>query len=784
MSNVIVFDLDGVITSERAYWDAAGLVIHELLYSPRYWNITGTTSYIPVTSAEESRRISRATFPQEVIIGLKARSVNSNWDTCYVGMCVCLIALLAELRDCSMLLPLQPWDEEWTALFRRQLAVQRGYKALDPAVFQRLNGDIFRGVIGLDLINRFDAYASAELGQPVEGVFGHYSSSWKFCTDLFQAWYLGDELYTSSYDHTPAQEGKAGCIRFEQPLLPIEGLRATLEGLRARGYTLGVATGRPGQEAILPLKNYGLYDYFDEQRIVTHTEVARAEAMLRARGDETSLVKPHPYQFVRAADPAYLPGMPLPARGSFIVVGDTPGDVLGAHAANALMIAVLTGAITPEARSSLERSQPDFLIEDVTLMVALLEQIEDLGTIQRMQFQEKARAELLLQRWFMRHMNLSVERVTLVPKPVSLNSFNGFYAVDGEEYFFKTHVEEQGILQEYYHAELLSKARYNVVQPLRTLHERDRQMVVYPVVHWPVMFDLMRAIETGQAEQAQADTLIAAEKRECERLLSIYEETLASSAAWEHAHAPVHQLFWHRLIGGRYRQFYVGKQVPLPGQGDNQEVSTVAFNELLRYRWVVNGTPVDKYYSTLGELIERAKVVLHPERAGATVIGHGDAHFGNVFLEEQHRYLYFDPAFAGRHSPLLDIVKPFFHNVFASWMYFAFDIAQQLALSVALYDKTVYIEHDFTPAAIRQAVLDTKIESLLKPLIALQRSRGVLPADWADIVRMALMCCPLLTMNLLDSERIPTTIGWLGLSQVMQMGNFPLFGEDVHDRSY
>ena len=779
MSNVIVFDLDGVITSEQAYWDTAGLVIHELLYSPRYWNISGATSYVPITSAEESRRISRATFPQEVIVGLKARSVNSNWDTCYVGMCVCLVALLAELRDCSMLLPLQPWDEEWTALFRRQLAVQRGYKALDPAVYERLHDDVFRGVSGLDLINHFDAYASAVLGQPVEGVFGRYSSSWKFCADLFQEWYLGDELYTSNYGHAPAQEGKAGCIRFEQPLLPIERLRATLEGLRARGYTLGVATGRPGQEAILPLKNYGLYDYFDEQRIVTHAEVARAEAMLHARGDETSLVKPHPYQFVRAADPAYQPGMPLPARGSFIVVGDTPSDVQGAHAANALAIAVLTGATTPEARSLLERSQPDFLIEDVTFMVALLEQIEDLGTIQRMQFQEKARAEFLLQRWFMRHMNLSVERVTLVPKPVSLNSFNGFYEVDGEEYFFKTHVEEQGILQEYYHAELLSKARYNVVQPLHTLHERDRQMVVYPVVRWPVMFDLMRAVETGQAEQVQADTLIAAEKRECERLLSIYEETLASSAAREHALAPVHQLFWHRLTGGRYRQFYVGKVVPLPGQGDNQAASTIAFNELLRFRWVVNGTPVDRYYSTLGELIERAKVVLHPERAGATVIGHGDAHFGNVFLEEQQRYLYFDPAFAGRHSPLLDIVKPFFHNVFATWMYFAFDIAQQLALSVALYDETVYIEHDFVPAAIRQAMLDTKIEFLLKPLVALLHSRGVLPADWADIVRTALMCCPLLTMNLLDGERIPTTIGWLGLSQVMQMGNFPLFGEDA-----
>ena len=42
VNDVIVFDLDGVITSEEAYWITAGLVLHELLFSPRYWNIAGT----------------------------------------------------------------------------------------------------------------------------------------------------------------------------------------------------------------------------------------------------------------------------------------------------------------------------------------------------------------------------------------------------------------------------------------------------------------------------------------------------------------------------------------------------------------------------------------------------------------------------------------------------------------------------------------------------------------------------------------------------------------------
>src|SRR5258708_16071509 len=80
MSNLIIFDLDGVITSEEAYWDAAGLTLHELMYSPRYWGLGAGSEYHPATTARESRRVSRAIFPETEILTLKARAINSNWD--------------------------------------------------------------------------------------------------------------------------------------------------------------------------------------------------------------------------------------------------------------------------------------------------------------------------------------------------------------------------------------------------------------------------------------------------------------------------------------------------------------------------------------------------------------------------------------------------------------------------------------------------------------------------------------------------------------------------------
>src|SRR6266513_317834 len=159
------------------------------------------------------------------------------------------------------------------------------------------------------------------------------------------------------------------------------------------------------------------------------------------------LSKPHPFPFLAAKGKNHTDNENK--SHGFVVVGDSTSDILGGRAAGAITVAVMTGARTFEARTLLAQSNPDFTIEDVTKLPDLLEHLDSLVTIQHMQFQEREKAELLLQRWLARHMNVLAESVTLTPKAVSLNSFNGFYRSDGEEYFFKTHIEEQGILEEY-----------------------------------------------------------------------------------------------------------------------------------------------------------------------------------------------------------------------------------------------------------------------------------------------------------------------------------------------
>ena len=78
--------------------------------------------------------------------------------------------------------------------------------------------------------------------------------------------------------------------------------------------------------------------------------------------------------------------------------------------------------------------------------------------IQRLQFEAKADAEALLAAFVNETFpTLKVVSVQLRPQATSLNSFNGFLTLaDRSQLFFKTHVEQDNVISEYYNAEMLA----------------------------------------------------------------------------------------------------------------------------------------------------------------------------------------------------------------------------------------------------------------------------------------------------------------------------------------
>ncbi len=384
-----------------------------------------------------------------------------------------------------------------------------------------------------------------------------------------------------------------------------------------------------------------------------------------------------------------------------------------------------------------------------------------LQQVQELQFHDKGAAEALLLNFLRELFPLDVQSVMLRPLAVSLNSFNGFMQLgDGRRLFFKTHTEPDGVIGEYYNAAQLASAGYPVLQPIYSSTEAGKQLLIYEVIEDPSVFDLAWDIENSRSELLPQ--LTQAQNAADDHLLNIYRQTLAWQNADDAASVPIHQLFYHRLAGGRLARFY-GEDVTVA-----LPVGSAAISEARRARWVING---QRYSQTLDDLIAEAARLLLPAQAGPSVIGHGDAHNGNVFFRaETNALLYFDPAFAGRHHPLLDLTKPLFHNVFAMWMYFPHEKAASTTIRLNIDGDVWRVEHDYVLHPVRHMFQSSKVERVLIPILRDLRDRGWLREDWRAYLKAALFCCPLLTMNLTDAAKFPPSISLLGLTMAVEMG--------------
>ncbi|HVO41860.1 MAG TPA: hypothetical protein VMT34_04520 [Aggregatilineales bacterium] len=393
-----------------------------------------------------------------------------------------------------------------------------------------------------------------------------------------------------------------------------------------------------------------------------------------------------------------------------------------------------------------------------------------LQVIQTKQFHDRVGAEALLLD-FVRETfpDLDVTAVELRPLAVSLNSFNGLLTrADGTKLFFKTHVEPGSVVREYYNSKLLAEAGYPIIEPKYASTDYGKQFLIYDVIDSPSVFDVARAIDRGTPlPGADLEALTAAQQKADDALLDIYLRSLQWQSADDAAKAPVHQLFYHRL-GERYQQFYEGKPFVLPGG------IALAWEDLCSRRLSINGVP---YREILGDAILRARDLLEPAREGWSVVGHGDAHNGNLFFSSD-RLVYFDPAFAGHHHPLLDLAKPLFHNSFATWMYHPDEIGQTLEIELHHRESDrLYINHNYTLSPCREMFLNSKRSRLYEPFLREVRGRDGWTPDSNRMLRAALMCCPLFTMNLADRERFSPEVALLGLCFVFEMGVLNFYSE-------
>lgn len=333
--DTVIFDMDGVITSEQNYWNCAALTV---------WEYLSRNCGKEINSAECMKKIPqirKTVFCGDKLISvLKSKGVNSNWDLGYVTV---LIAWICSGAD--------GWGD-----FSQALEYAEG--------------------LSENIIDEYDKLAencAAKTGFEYERLKRN-GLMWQTMRDIFQEWFLGDRLFLERCGHEPLNRGKKGLIYKEEPIIEKDKLIALLRLLSANKRVC-TGTGRPYIEMIQPIEDWGIKQYFAPDGLCNYDHVVAAEKELA----NDALTKPHPYMFLKALYGTDYDNKKL-ASGDYdrekikktLVVGDAGADILAARAMGADFCAVLTGIQGGSARGYFEEldaayilnSAADFLEED------------------------------------------------------------------------------------------------------------------------------------------------------------------------------------------------------------------------------------------------------------------------------------------------------------------------------------------------------------------------------------------------------------------------------------
>lgn len=328
--DTIIFDMDGVVTSEENYWNCAALAVYEIFNSSDYW---GKNKININKIMDEYVDMRKYLFKNDTLIELlKNKGVNSNWDLAYIIICIALI-----LRT--------PYPDEIYAYA------------------ESLNGNI------MDIYDKLAKTTAESIGEPVS-YCERNGYIWQMATMCFQEWFLGDNIYFSTYREFPKKVGKPGLVHNEEPLVAVEKLQTLFSALYKANKRVCIGTGRPSGEILPPLEKWGIKKYMAEDGLITYDYVVRAEEKLN--NNSVHLTKPHPYMFLKAMLGEKFDDLdiinkkyPIDKLSRTLVVGDAGADIFAAKEMGADFCAVLTGLQGQKARAFFEENNAEYILNSI-----------------------------------------------------------------------------------------------------------------------------------------------------------------------------------------------------------------------------------------------------------------------------------------------------------------------------------------------------------------------------------------------------------------------------------
>ncbi|EGQ3705182.1 HAD family hydrolase [Staphylococcus pseudintermedius] len=366
MTKAILFDVDGVFLDESRCFDVSALTVYELLYSTDY---LGLKSHIDLSLLTDVQITDiRATlFKNDVILNrLKSMGINSNWDMLFVVFSVHFIECLKQISHEARIdfLNSVQFDETTLRKVGQQLTnIIINYER--PLQFIE-NGSEGRSQIYQSL----QSYAMTELNVEEATLFDINSPLWQLAQEIYQEWYLGTALYEEVEQKVAKTDYKRGYIYHEIALAPIEDIKQLLTNLKAAGYQLAIATGRPRTETLVPFETLDLLSYFDDAFIVSASEVLEVESRYP---ELKPLGKPNPFSYIAAFNGNQKQDYYDYATNQtnrmdpekVTIVGDSLADLFSAQTVNAQFIGTLTGLKGKSAEAELRAHGAEIIVDNV-----------------------------------------------------------------------------------------------------------------------------------------------------------------------------------------------------------------------------------------------------------------------------------------------------------------------------------------------------------------------------------------------------------------------------------
>ncbi len=322
--DTIIFDMDGVITKEEQYWDVAALTVMEFINSDRYCG----KEKINVSEMEDSvKEIRNKVFHNDDIIHiLKNKGMNNNWDLAYVVFTYLIFS------DCD-------FEKLYESITELPDDIIKVYDNVEKKLSERFKNE--------------DCRRNGKL--------------WMTMKNIFQEWFLGDELFRKTYGNEPVTCGKKGLCYNEEPIIDGVKLKEIFRLLKNDNKRLCIATGRPKAEALPALEKFGILEYIDTDSLICYDFVENAEKI-----SCKTLTKPHPYMFLKAyfkkdySDEMLAFGKyPREEIKNVLAVGDAGADIFASHGAGMDFCAVLTGISKEKARGFFEKEGSEYILNSL-----------------------------------------------------------------------------------------------------------------------------------------------------------------------------------------------------------------------------------------------------------------------------------------------------------------------------------------------------------------------------------------------------------------------------------